>query len=438
MRVTVEDLSSVKKVMHIEIPEPDVARELDKAYDNLKRTAKIKGFRPGKVPRPVLERMFKKDVHADVSYKLIQESFMDAIRETDLRILGTPEMDTPELDPNSPYKYKATVDTQPEIAEIDFKGLSLKKTLYVVKDAEVDAQLKTLQKNMSELNKISEDRAAAEGDFVVMDYEGSVDGKVFEETPRVENASMKIGAGFMSKDFDEQLKGMKPGDRKQFSLHFPEDFHNSKLAGQTVDFSVDLKEIREEVLPEINDDLAKAFGDYASLDDLKKEIISNLEKAYENRIQEELKNQIFDALIKKTDFELPDTLVDYELESIVSEAQRSFVSYNTSLEALGLTKESLSEKYRDVAQRNVRRHLILNQIIDQEKLELSEDELEEGYRQTADRFRRPLDEIKKYYEANEDNFDFFKRGLLEKKAIRIIIDNSRIENAEPEEKQETV
>ena len=146
MQVTVEDVSSVKKVLHIEIPEDKVTRELDNAYVQLKKTAKIRGFRPGKAPRGVLERMFKKEVQADVSSRLIQESFIEAIKETDLKIVGSPKVDPPGIEPKTPYKYDATIEIRPKIDTIEFKGLKLKKTKYQVSDSEIHAQLKILQK----------------------------------------------------------------------------------------------------------------------------------------------------------------------------------------------------------------------------------------------------------------------------------------------------
>ena len=140
MQFTVEDVSSVKKTLHIEIPQDEVARELEKAYNQLKKSAKIKGFRPGKVPRSVLERMFKKDVHADVSSRLIQSSFIDAIKQSELKVVGNPQLEPPELAADSSYTYDATVEITPDIADIDFKGLNLKRTLYEASDSEVDVQ----------------------------------------------------------------------------------------------------------------------------------------------------------------------------------------------------------------------------------------------------------------------------------------------------------
>jgi trigger factor len=171
MKVNVEDVSSVKKVLHIEIPQKTVVSELDSAYRDVKKNAKIKGFRPGKAPRSVLERLYKKDVQADVSSKLIQTSFTEALKETDLKIISSPKIDPPELDANSSYTYDATVDVKPELEDLDIKGLPLKRANYKVGSEELDAQLGMLKKNMAKKVKIEEDRPVQADDFVVIDYE---------------------------------------------------------------------------------------------------------------------------------------------------------------------------------------------------------------------------------------------------------------------------
>ena len=436
MQVTVEDVSSVKKILHIEIPEDKVVRELDNAYKNLKKTAKIKGFRPGKAPRSVLERLYKKDVHIDVSSKLLQDSFVEAIKETDLNIVGNPKIDPPGLDEKGPYKYDATVEIKPEIEEIDFKGLTLKKNLYRVTDQEMDAQVAMLQKNLAQQKPITEDRAAQKDDFVLVDYEGFKDGKPFAETQKTENFTMKIGTGHIIKTFDEQLIGMKPGDKKEIKVNFPEDYFNDKLANLEINFQVTLHEIREEVLPEIDNEFAKRLGQYETFDDLKNAITDNLEQGYAKRVEQEINEQIFEALIAKSEFEVPDSMVDYELEGIIEEAERSFAYHNKSMEELGLSKEILSEKYRDTADKKVRRHLILGKIVEQEDMTLADQEVEDGFKEMAQTFNQPIEDIKNYYKQNEDKIEFFKHTLLEKKAVNLIIKSSTIEEVEPELKQD--
>lgn len=435
MQVTVDDLSTVKKVLHIEIPENDIARELDQAYKELKKTAKIKGFRPGKAPRSVLERMFKKNVHADVTSKLIQDSFVEALKETDLEILGSPKIDPPELTEKEPYKYDAVVELRPEIEDIEFKGLNLKKTLYKVTEEEVNSQLKMLQKNVARLETIEEERAVQEGDAAVIDYEGFKDGEPYEKTQKTENFTLKVGVGIIAKDFDQQIIGMKPGETKDFNVKFADDHVNKDLAGLDITFKVLLKEIKKEVLPEIDDAMAKKFGQFETLDELKKEIIKNLEQGYEKRKEHEINEQIYEALIADKNFELPEIMVDYELQGIIDETERSFAASNISMEQLGMTKESLSEKYRETAEKQVRRHLILEKIIEQEKMNISEEELEEGFKDLSLQFNQPAEQIKAYYKENPDKIKFFEHTLLEKKAIKLIIDSSNIEEVEPEPAQ---
>ena len=433
MQFTVEDVSSVKKTLHIEIPQDEVARELEKAYNQLKKNAKIKGFRPGKVPRAVLERMFKKDVHADVSSRLIQSSFIDAIKQTELKVIGNPDLEPPELTAGSSYKYDATVEISPEIEDIDYKGLSLERTRYEAGDSEVDVQLKTLQKNMARQQKISDDRPAQDGDFVQIDFEGFKDGEPVPEFAKTENFSLQIGKAVISEDFDSRLSGMKPGDTNEFKIKFAEDYANEKLADLEISFKVTLNEITEEILPEIDDALAKKAGSYETLDELKNVILDNLKQGYAKRTEQELNEQIFSELITKTDFEVPDSMVEMELDGIVAEAERSFSYRNTSLEDMGLSRETIAEKYRDTALKQVKRHLILGKMIDQENLTLADDELEDGLQEMSENFNQPLEEIKKYYDQNPDNLGFFKHTLLEKKAIKLIIDSSAVKDVKPQE-----
>ena len=171
MQVLVEDLSSVKKILHIEISEENVKDELDKAYSNLKKTAKVKGFRPGKTPRSVLERLFSKNVNADVSALLIQNTIIEAIQETKLKVVGNPDIQPPEFNGKGAYKYDAAVEINPELEEIDFKGLKLTRTQYQVNDEQINMQLQMLQKNIAQQRPVHEDRPLAESDFALMDYE---------------------------------------------------------------------------------------------------------------------------------------------------------------------------------------------------------------------------------------------------------------------------
>jgi trigger factor len=292
-----------------------------------------------------------------------------------------------------------------------------------------------LRKNMAKSEKISDDRPVQADDVVLIDYEGFKDGKPFEPTKKTDNFMVKIGDGQIIKDLDDGLIGMKVGEEKQIEATFPEDYFKKELVGEQVTFHVKLNEIREEILPELDDDLAKSIGDqFDSLDALKEKIRENLQSGYTKRIEQELNEQIFTQLIEKTEFEVPDTLVDAELDQIMKDAERSFEQSNQTFEDVGLTRESLMEKYRPTAEKQVRRHLILSKLVEQEALELSDEELEKGFQEIADTYQQPVEHLKGYYNQNKEGLAFFKHTLLEKKALNLIIDKGRITEVEPEDK----
>ncbi len=433
MHATVEDLSSVKKKISVEIPVDQVVRELDKAYGEIGKTAKVKGFRPGKIPRNVLEGLYGKDVRNDVRARLVQQTFVTAIQDHKIDLVGTPDIDPPDLEPKSPFRYEVTVEVFPEIADIDFKGLALKRTRYQASDEDMDTQLKMLQQKLAETVKIEEPRPVVEGDFVLVDYEGFKGGKPFEHTAKTENFTLKIGAGTISKQFDDKLLGASAGETREFQISFAEDHFNKQLAGQTLDFTVALKEIRKEVLPGIDDELAKKLGTFQSLEELKSAIRRNLENSYAKRSEQELHEQAFEGLFAKTQFEIPEMLVNYELEGILRDAEMSFSYHNTSAEQLGLTRQHMSETYRPTAEAQARRHLLLNKIVQQEKLELPQEVLDAELTKMGQSYGQTLDEVKGHF-AKGDNarqLDYLKEGLLEKMALELIIKSSTIEDVDP-------
>ena len=432
MKVTVEDRSSVKKVLHIESPEADVTRALDEASQTLKKTAKVKGFRPGKTPRGVLERLYRKDVNADVAGKLIQDAYVDALKETELKVVGSPSVDPPDLAGKGDYCFDAEVEVHPEIADIGFTNLKLKKTLYKAGDEEVDVQIQMMQKNLAKREPIDEQRPAQNGDFVQVDYEGFKDEKPFEETKKTENFVIKLGDAHIADDFDKGVVGMNPGDEKEITVSFPDDYFNKKLAGHTVDFKVKLNEIRKEVLPEIDDEMAKQLGPFTTLDEVRDKIKENLTQGYDKRIEQELNEQIFSQILETTEFEVPDVMVEYELNSIIADAERSFSYHNKTFEEAGISRESLAEKYRDTAEKQVRRQLILGKIIQQEKMELADEDLEKGFEEMAATYDQPVDVIKGFYGNSGDKLELFKHALLEKQAIKLIMERNEIESVEPE------
>lgn len=432
MQLTVEDLSTVKKMLHIEVPEDQVTSEVDSAYNELKKTAKVKGFRPGKAPRNVLERLYKKDVNVDVISRLVQTSIIEAVKEKDLQILGQPIINPSDFDGTGPFKYEAIVEIKPELTDVDYQGLSLTKKIFKSSNNEVELQIKALRHKMAKQEPVKEDRPIQDCDFTVMDYEGFKEDKPFDGTPKTEKYRLKIGDGTISKDFDTALIGMKTGDDKKITIDFPSDYHNKQLAGQTITYHVAIKEILEEILPDINDEFAKKMGKFKTLDELKKAIAGNLSEGYAKRTEQDLQEQIFSAIFEKTDFEVPDIMVDYELEGIIADVSRAFMMNNMLPEQIEQLKETFAAKYRGTALEQVKRHLVLGKLIDQNDLKLSDEELEDGFKEIAKSQDMTIEQINKFYKENQDKLELYKHALLEKKALDLVIENSTIEEVEHE------
>ncbi len=436
MQVKIEDKSSVKKVLSFEIPKEKVIKELDKAYNELKKNANVKGFRKGKVPRKVLENRFAQDVHSDVAPRLIQDSFIEAVKEHELNIVGGPQMDPPELDPVSSFCFEISIEVKPELEDVEFKGLDLKKTNYEVSDSEIESQIYMIQKTMAKKETVQEERPVKEDDFVLIDYEGTLNGESYDKTPKIENYVMAIGQEVMPKEFSEKLIGAIPRQDLEIEVAYEADYHDENLKGNTILYKVVLKEIQEEIIPEADDDLVKGLGKFESLEEVKKSIRSNLEKGYDQRIQHEMSEQIFQHLLEKYEFEIPEAMIENELNGITSEAEQAYQMNNTSLEEAGLSKEILRTRYKDVAEKQARRHLLLDKIISQEELDLTDEELEESFNEMALGMNASVDAVKNYFKMDPNQLKYYKHTQLEKKAIDLIIEKGSITKVEPENVEE--
>jgi trigger factor len=430
MKVNVEDISTVKKVLHVEIPEGEVTREWDKAYNTLKGTARIKGFRPGKVPRSILERRFGNEIRAQVSGQLIQDSYGEALSEVELRPLGEPLIDPQDVEKGQPYHYSATIEVPPQIADLEVKGLKLKENVHTVTEEEIESQLKILQKRSAKLKTVEEERPCENGDIVVIDYEGFKDGKPFEPAGRTENFQVQIGSGRILEDFDQQLVGMRPDDTKEFPVQFPDDYYNKDLAGLELSFKVELKEIKEEILPELDDQFAQYLGEYQTLDEIKNAINKNLERSYEAHSKRKLREDIVDMLIEQSDFELPEGLVKAELSALIQDARNAMMERGIPLEEADQTDEALSERYQPLAERKVREYLLLQSVIEQEGIALTDEALDRAYEELAEAMGQPVDTIKQFHSKYKDGYDVFRQKTLEKQAIQWITEHAQVQRLE--------
>jgi trigger factor len=373
--------------------------------------------------------MFGKDVKENIRSQLINDSFEKAMVDHKLDVIGEPKMDFPEIKRGEPYKFSITVDVKQKIENIDFKGLKLTKNQYTVHDQMIDNQLEQHRQTMTTTDPVLEDRPLQLDDIAVIEYEGFKEGKPFEMIPKTSAVRLVIGKNELFPNFDENLLGMNKTQERRFDYSFPENFPNEGLANNKIEMNVLLKDIRKIAYPELNDEFAKKLGNYQSLDELKQAIRENLEQLYADQAEKELQDLIYDQLIERASFDVPNTWVQHELMSIKAEVKQKLAAQNIDMEKIGYTDEKIEEQYRELAEIQARRHLLLNYLIDQEKLVATDAEVDAEFERMEKITGNPVEKIKSFYqqEENRNSLEVLKYSILERKAFDMVLNANTIE-----------
>ncbi len=424
MNVTVEEISSINKKINIEIPLEQVTKEVESFYQQVGKQAKIKGFRSGKIPRGILERYFKDHVKSEVIQKLIQESYPAALSEKDLHPVSPPVIDPGELESGKPFQYSATVEVKPEIKIDGYIGLNIEGKKESAKEEEVEERLKGLQNLHAQLKTVPELRPVQSGDHVIIDYEARMDNKPLEEGKAVD-FTVEVGGGRFIPALEEKMIGLKPEEEREIEVPFPEDYGYKKWAGKTVSFFVKVKEIKEKVLPSLDDEFAKDLGDYASLEDLKAKLKEEIEKEKELMLDRQLKDQMIEQLIQANSFEIPESMVVEQAKALVSDTKLRLASQGVALKNLNIPEEKLQEDYREVAQKRVRTYLILEKIATQEGITVTDEETDERLQSISERTHQKFDVVKRYYEKN-GLIPELKTGILTDKTLNLLLEKANI------------
>lgn len=424
MKVSVEEISVIKKKIHVEVPEDEVKKEVDSFYSDLKKKAKIKGFRPGKVPREILERYFKDYAKGEILQKLIQDTFPKALSETTLAPVSQPVFDPKELEGGKPFEYSAIVETKPEIKIEGYVGLNLEGKKETVKEEEVEERLKNLQNLHAQLKTISDPRPVQTGDYVLIDYEAKEGGKPLEEGKGVDVA-VEVGSGRFIPGLEENLVGLKPEGEKEVEVSFPEDYGYRKWAGKTFVFHVKVKEIKEKILPPLDDEFAKDLGDYESLEALTAKLKEDLQKEREKGLDRQLKDQIVDQLMKQNPMEVPPSLVEEQTHALISETKMRLASQGMDLKDVGMNEEKLHGDYEPMAERQVKTFLIIEKIATQEGITASDEEVEGRLKEISERSRQKFDAVKRYYEKN-GLLPEVKAGILSEKTLNFLLEKADV------------
>lgn len=424
MNIIVEEISSIKKKVNVEIPDDQVTKEVESFYQQVGKQAKIKGFRPGKIPRGILERHFKDYVKSEVIQKLIQETYPAALSEKDLHPVSPPVIDPGELESGKPFQYSATVEVKPEIKIEGYIGLNIEGKKESPKEEEVEERLKGLQNLHAQLRTVPEPRPIQSGDHVIIDYEARMDNKPLEEGKAVD-FTVEVGSGRFIPALEEKLVGLNLEEEKEIEVPFPEDYGYKKWAGKTVPFLVKVKEIKEKVLPPLDDEFAKDLGDYASLEDLKAKLKEEIEKEKELILDRQLKDQMIEQLIQANSFEIPESMVVEQAKALVSDTKLRLAGQGIALKNLNIPEEKLQEDYREVAQKQVRTYLILEKIAAQEGITVTDEEADERLQSISERTHQKFDVVKRYYEKN-GLIPELKTGILTDKTLTFLLEKANI------------
>lgn len=427
--VKVEDVSNVKKKLSFEIAADKVSEEIDKAYLEIGKTAKIKGFRPGKVPRGMLERYYAPQMEQEVLDRLIKESYFKALVDYRIPAVSGPEIvESGTLEKGAPFTYAAQVEVKPEVEAKDYRGLKLKKEKFVSDPQAVEGQIEEMRATRASL-EVSKRKIVREGDFAVIDFEGFIEGSPFQGG-KAQDYLLELGSGSLIPGFEEQVAGMKREQEKEIAVTFPENYGNKDLAGKPATFKVVLKEIKEKVQPNLDDEFAKEFG-LESLDQLREKVRANYEQAEKKRIEEDLRQRLMTELLERNPVEVPEAMVQHQLDQLLENAKRRLQAQGLSLETLGMSEENFRRNYRDAAVRQVQGGLILEAIARQEQIQVEDSEIDDKLKEIAEQSQAPLDAVQKYFAAGEARNGLVSQ-LVEDKVIAFLLEQAAVKEVAKE------
>jgi len=427
MKVDVSSISGVEKRMTVCIPGSRVDEEIDKTYKGLKKEVKIKGFRPGKVPVAILKKHFKAQVEEDVIQKIVSDSYPKALDEVNERPVSQPKIENGIIEAGKDFTYTAVFEVKPEIDVKDYEGLELAQEKVEITDEDVDKEIETLRKSYATLKEVTE-RAAQKGDTVVVNYEGTVDGEAIPQGKQ-EDYSMELSEATVFPGMADQIAGMNTGESKDFSIDLPEDYGDETFAGKKADFTLTLNEIKERILPVLDDEFARDLGEYKDIQDLKTKFRASMLDQKKQKSENDIREKIFDLLIEKNSFDVPQKMVETQAKNMLMEMQQMFSAQGLNLADMGQSPERLLENYKGPAEKQVRAALLLEAIAKKESLDADEKEIEAKYEELAKQVGRDVSFVK---EKVSD--DMIRPQVLEKKALELIKERATIiEKTEPKD-----
>lgn len=436
MSVQVENLEKNMAKLTIEVPAEELEKAIDAAYKKQKNQISIPGFRKGKVPRAMIEKMYGAGVfYEDAANTLMQQNYPSAVDESGIDIVSRPTVDVVQIEQGKPFIFTAEVAVRPEVTLGKYMGVTVTKIDTSVTDEEVDAALDKERNNNARTITVT-DRPVAEGDTAVIDFEGFVDGVAFEGG-KGENHSLEIGSHTFIDNFEEQLIGKNAGDEVEVNVTFPEQYQAAELAGKPALFKVKINEIKTKELPELDDEFAQDVSEFDTIAEYKESLRKNLEEQKNNEAKRTKEDEAIQKIIDKSKMDLPEAMVDTQCETMLEEfAQRiaqSGLTMEQYLQFSGLTMDALKEQVRPEAVSRIQSSLVLEQIAKEENIEVSDEDVDAEIEKMAASYGMEADKLKEY--MGDDQRDSMKKELAITKAVDLVMENAK-ERAKAKSKKE--
>ena len=410
LKVSITEEKAWKRILEIEISKEKVDDEFDVLYEKYKTHSKIPGFRKGKAPTDLVKLRFKDAIEKEVVESMVPKAYEDAIKETNLSPISLPVVKDLQFKKGTPLKFKAEIDVKPEIEVKDYKGIELVKRIKQITEEDVNKSLNYVREDFAELHPV--EREAKFHDHLIVNLVKHEEGK----DENLENQQIFLDPHNMIKEFQEALISAKAGDEKEIEVNYRPDFHNKKLAGKNVKYTIKVKQIKEKVLPEANDDLAKMVGGYKDLTELKTKIGENLTKKTMQDSEKNLRNELINQVIKLNFFEVPETLLSFYLDSLIEDLKKKYRKVDEA---------KIREEYKETGAGHIRWDYLFHQIAEKEKIEVNQEEVEKWTNKLAKDYKME-EEKEKELLGTPQSIKRIRENILEDKVVNFLLKNAVI------------
>jgi trigger factor len=427
MKIDVDELGPVQRKIRVELPPEAVADEFSRAYKTLGQRVRVRGFRTGKIPRNVLQGIYGEEIKGQVRSHLVEESLGAVIRDRSLQIVSRPEIEANDLEEGHSFSFSALVEVKPDIRIEDYLAVEVERVRVSVTDDQVAQALRRLQESHARLELVEGREGVQRGDFVTVDFEGSIGGKSFPGG-KGENYLVEVGGGQSLPQFEDALVGLRRGEPRAIQVLYPQDYPNRDIAGKAVNFSVLVREIKQKVLPPLDDDFAKDHGECASLDELKAAIRTRLEAELRQLQDEELKEQILNRLIEAHSLTPPPSMVDRQARYLMERYQNRAPASPSDAEQRVATEET-RRTLEARATRQVQATLLVEKIAQLEKIEITDQEVQERVDHLARAAGDRAKTVREIY-SRPDSRDDLRAQLLFDRTVRFLLEHAKVKEVD--------